>query len=95
MENNYTINVNIAERSYPLKIERSDEERIRYAAKRINDALLQYRKVYVDKDNQDILAMTALQFVAKLGQLEDNKIDNNVIDILEKINYNLQQTIDK
>ena len=95
MEDNFTIKVNIAERYYPLKIDRSDEERIRNAAKRINDAVLQYKKVYVDKDIQDFLAMAALQFVAKLGQYEENKIDNNVIEILEKLNYDLQIIIDK
>jgi len=95
MDDDFTIKVNIAERYYPLKIERSDEERIRNAAKRINDAVLQYKKVYVDKDVQDFLAMAALQFVAKLGQHEDNKPDNNIIDILEKINYDIQMIIEK
>ena len=95
MENDFTIRVNIAERYYPIKIERLDEERIRLAAKRINDAVLQYKKVYVDKDAQDFLAMAALQFVSKLGQLEDNKTDNNLVEILEKLNYELDLAIDK
>jgi cell division protein ZapA len=95
MENDFTIRVNIAERYYPIKIERSDEERIRVAAKRINDAVLQYKKVYVDKDTQDFLAMAALQFVSKLGQLEDNKTDNHLVEILEKLNYELDVAIEK
>jgi cell division protein ZapA len=95
MENDFTIRVNIAERYYPIKIERSDEERIRVAARRINDAVLQYKKVYVDKDTQDFLAMAALQFVSKLGQLEDNKTDNHLVEILEKLNYELDLAIEK
>ncbi len=95
MENDFTIRVNIAERYYPIKIERSDEERIRVAARRINDAVLQYKKVYVDKDTQDFLAMAALQFVSKLGQLEDNKTDNHLVEILEKLNYELDVAIEK
>lgn len=95
MENDFTIRVNIAERYYPIKIERSDEERIRASAKRINDAVLQYKKVYVDKDTQDFLAMAALQFVSKLGQLEDNKTDDHLVEILEKLNYELDVAIEK
>jgi len=37
MEEKLSIRVNIADRYYPLKIERDDEERIRRAAKMIND----------------------------------------------------------
>ena len=95
MENDFTIRVNIAERYYPIKIGRSDEERIRMAAKRINDAVLQYKKVYVDKDIQDFLAMAALHFVSKLGQLEENITENDLVDILEKLNYELDIAIEK
>jgi len=90
-----TIRVSIAERYYPIKIDSNDEERIRLAAKRINDAVLQYKKVYSDKDTQDFLAMATLQFVSKLTQLEDNKPDNQLIEILEKLNYDLDLAIEK
>lgn len=95
MEENFTIKVSIAERYYPLKVERTDEARILNAAKRINDSILQYRKLYTDKDTQDFLAMVALQFVAKLEQYEESKVDNYVIEILEKMNHDLQVIIDK
>ena len=65
------INVNIADKPYPLKIEREeDEERIRKAAKLINDRVFQYKQRFSDKDMQDILAMASLQFVVKLLGLE-------------------------
>jgi len=65
--------VQIAERFYPLKIERSEEERIRKAAKLINDRLIQYKQRYTDKDPQDFLAMAALQFVIQLLDCESKQ----------------------
>ncbi|HON17663.1 MAG TPA: cell division protein ZapA [Salinivirgaceae bacterium] len=94
MDNENTIKVNIAERYYPLKIMRADEEKIISAAKRINDAVLQYKKIYVDKDNQDFLAMAALQFVSKLIQIEEKTEENEFIGELEKLNYELDNAID-
>jgi len=55
MEEKLAIKVQIAERFYPLKIERREEEKIRKAAKLINDRLLQYKQRYSDKDQQDFL----------------------------------------
>ena len=39
-----SIKVQIAERFYPLKIKRLDEEKIRQAARLINDKILQYKQ---------------------------------------------------
>jgi len=71
MDEKLSINVNVAERLYPLKIDRDDEEKIRRAAKLINDKVMLYKQRYSDKDVQDYLAMAALQFVIKLIECED------------------------
>ena len=94
MEEKLPIKVQIAERYYPLKIERRDEEKIRKAAKLINDKLLQYKQRYTDKDSQDFLAMAALQFVIQLLDCEskqnlvsleeDLKALNEELDVLLK-----------
>ena len=94
MEEKLPIKVQIAERYYPLKIERRDEEKIRKAAKLINDKLLQYKQRYTDKDSRDFLAMAALQFVIQLLDCEskqnlvsleeDLKALNEELDILLK-----------
>ena len=60
-EDMLSIKVQIAERFYPLKIKRQDEEKIRKAARLINDKILQYKQRYTDKDSQDFMAMAALQ----------------------------------
>jgi len=74
MDEKLSIKVNLAERYYPLKIDRDDEEKIRRAARLINEKVLQYKQKYADKDTQDFLAMAALQFVIKVMETE-NQMD--------------------
>jgi cell division protein ZapA len=77
-----SIKVQIAERFYPLKIKRTDEEKIRKAAKLINDKVLQYKQRYADKDTQDFVAMAALQFVINLLDCEQQQ---NVVSLEEEL----------
>ncbi len=82
MDDKLTIRVNVADRYYPLRIERKDEEKIRKAAKRINEKILLYKQKYSDKDIQDFLAMAALQYVVKVIDNED-KVD--VLPVFENL----------
>lgn len=91
----FTIRVNIADRYYPLKIKRADEAKVRNAAKKINDTVFQYRKVYSDKDAQDFLAMAALQFVTKLTDNEEGEGGNQYVDFLQEINQKLDAALEK
>ncbi len=95
MADKLSIRVNVADRFYPLKIDRSDEEKIRKAARTINEKVLLYKQRYTDKDLQDFLAMAALQFVIKLLESENrfevaplvdelNELDEWLDDYLEK-----------
>ena len=77
-----SIKVQIAERFYPLKIKRQDEEKIRKASKLINDKVLQYKQKYTDKDSQDFMAMAALQFVINLLDCEQQQ---NVVSLEEEL----------
>ncbi len=82
-EDMLSIKVQIAERFYPLKIKRQDEEKIRKAARLINDKVLQYKQRYTDKDTQDFMAMAALQFVINLIDCEQQQ---NVVSLEEELN---------
>lgn len=90
-----SIRVNIADRYYPLKIERKDEEKIRKAAKRINDRVLQYKKRYNDKDNQDFLSMAALQFVTQLIDQEENADMSSITDNIRELNEGVDEYLKK
>ena len=94
MDDKLSIRVNVADRYYPLKVERENEEKIRKAARLINEKVLQYRQRYTDKDVQDFLAMAALQYVIKLTE-EEEKLENDYLpDALKELIQKIDMVLD-
>jgi cell division protein ZapA len=91
MDDKLSIKVNVADRYYPLKIERKDEEKIRKAARLINEKVLQYKQRYLDKDAQDFLAMAALQFVTRVIEMEDRLDVSPIEQKLQDLNEELEE----
>lgn len=60
-----SLKITIAGRTYPLNVPVSDEEKVTKAAADINKAVELLRKNYAVNDHQDLLAMSALQLLAK------------------------------
>jgi len=89
MAEKLSINIKIDGRSYPIKVDRLEEEKYRKAAKIINDIVLQYRQKYFTSDTQDFLAMTAIQFVAKSIDLEEQVDRSPFFDELMKLDEEL------
>lgn len=90
MDDKLSIKVNLVDRYYPLKIDSKDEEKIREAGKIINEKVLQYKQRYSDKDTQDFLAMAALQYVAKLLELEKNQDALQLAQSIKELNEELE-----
>ena len=86
-----SIKINIANRFYPMKIERSSEESIRNAVKNIESRLKFYEDNYEIKDKQDILAMCLIEYASKLEKLSNNKFinDDGISDKLIKLDQML------
>ena len=95
MDDKLSIKVNVAERYYPLRIEREDEEKIRRAARMINEKVLQYKQKYIDKDTQDFVAMAALQFVIKLIESENQADLTPMEETLREMSDELESFIQK
>jgi cell division protein ZapA (FtsZ GTPase activity inhibitor) len=74
-----SIKVNIANRIYPLKINREEEENIRLASKTINDILKDYEENYAVRDKQDLLAMCALKYASEALK-KDNTYRNDSLN---------------
>ena len=91
MEDKLSIRVNVADRYYPLKIDRKDEEKIRKAAKMINEKVLHYKQRYTDKDIQDFLAMAALQYVIKVIECDFNLESSPVLEELKDLDNELEE----
>jgi cell division protein ZapA len=95
MDETLSIRINIADRFYPLKIDRKDEEKIRKAARTINEKVLQYKQKYSDKDTQDFLAMAALQFVIKNIDGEETRVDHGLDEKIRKMSDELESILNK
>ncbi len=82
-----SITVMIADRSYKLTINRSEEETLRAAAKAIDEQIKKYASYFEYKDKQDLLAMVALQFSTTAIDLEAQKkfSDSGLLSKLEEI----------
>lgn len=86
MSQKLKINVVIAGRSYPLSVNNTkEEEGMRKAANAINQLISKFEQNYAVSDKQDVLAMAALQFAAKLEILSLQKTDNKKEEI-QKLN---------
>ncbi len=93
MEEKLTITVKIADKRFPLKIERTEEEKIRKAAKMINNTLSQYKKKYGEKNMKDYLSMVALQYATKAVELDQTSENIQILQDIENITQNLEEYI--
>lgn len=93
MSEEINIKINIAGRVYPLKVTQDEEEKVRKAAKRLNERIRQYKQDFEVKDNHDFLSMCALEFATRVVKLEDQNLDESkeVADIVEAMEQSLQQ----
>ncbi|MDR2563148.1 MAG: cell division protein ZapA [Prevotellaceae bacterium] len=89
-----SVRITIADRKYPLKIARQNEEQLRKAARLINEELDRYRD-FADRDIQDKLAITALQFVFKLLDVEENKSLLSLQKDLQGLDSELESYLNK
>ena len=90
-----SIKLRIADREYPMKVRKDEEERVRAAGKSINDKLKSYREQYGLEDHQDLLAMVAFDStIQKLIFEEKNvSLDSGVSEKVSHLNNLLAQAL--
>lgn len=90
-----SIKIRIADREYPMKVDASDEERIRTAGRIINERLKAYKDSFGIDDKQDLLSMVAFDcMVDKLRADEKySNTDETVIERISHINSLLSQAL--
>jgi cell division protein ZapA len=90
-----SIKIKIADREYPMKVKRSDEERVRLAGKLINEKLKTYREQFGIDDKQDLLAMVAFDCLVDKMAAEENHqvIDQTVFEKVNQLNHLVSQSI--
>ena len=90
-----SIKIKIADREYPMKVKRADEERVRIAGKLINEKLKSYREQFGIDDKQDLLAMVAFDCIVDKMAVEETHqaIDQTVFEKVSQLNNLVSQSI--
>lgn len=88
-----SIKIKIADREYPMKVKRSEEERMRVAGKLVNEKLKNYREKFGIDDKQDLLAMVAFDcLIEKMADQENqHSIDQTVAEKIQQLNQLISQ----
>ena len=88
-----SIKIKIADREYPMKVKRSEEERMRVAGKLVNEKLKNYREKFGIDDKQDLLAMVAFDCLVEKMADQDNQhsIDQTVVEKIQQLNQLISQ----
>ena len=95
MGDKLSIKLHIANRIYPMKIERSSEEYIRNAVKKIESRIKFYEENYAIKDKQDLLAMCLIEYASKFESINNKNIveDDGLTEKLNQIEAILDSNI--
>lgn len=90
-----SVRIKIADREYPMKVEASDEARIRNAGKQINERMKAYRERFGIDDKQDLLAMVAFDCLVDTLQPDDarNVTDEGVVEKISALNHLISQAL--
>ncbi|HNR27777.1 MAG TPA: cell division protein ZapA [Bacteroidales bacterium] len=94
-EDKLSIKISIADRYYPLRIAREDEEMVRAAAQRINQKIEQFNVKYSGQDTQDALAMAALQFVLSLLKYEKDDETSQIVTEIASLDNFLREYLER
>jgi hypothetical protein len=93
MSNTIAINLILGDRTYRIKIENTDEEKVREKARKLNEQLLQFKKQYAGKDMQDYLAMVLLSYVLEQKTEETDNENDEIGLVFERIEALLDNSL--
>lgn len=82
-----SVKVSIANRSYPLRITKEEQEKVLRAAENINKRIKDFEDNYAVKDKQDLLAMCALQFASEAMGSKQSTVEQNKKEVQENISF--------
>ncbi|MAQ70416.1 MAG: cell division protein ZapA [Flavobacteriales bacterium] len=76
------IKISLANRLYPMNINPHEEKMIRVSASKIDKMLKKLKEKYSVKDDQDLLAMCALQLCIRLERatFQKKEVEQKIVD---------------
>jgi len=89
------VTIVIADRSYRIRVDPSDEEVVRKTVKIVNDKIIEFKTQFAGKDMQDYVAMALLWFSTEQntvspGDVEKENITNNLNQLERMLDGHLQ-----
>ena len=89
------IKISLANRLYPMNVNSSEERVIRVSAAKIEKIVKNLKEKYSVKDDQDLLAMCALQLCVKLEKNQSSMIGDQqkIIQEIGEIQNNISNVI--
>lgn len=89
------INVVVADRTYRLKVDPSEESMVRKTAELINEKMGEFRLQFAGKDTQDYLAMVLLWFATAQSHGTDALLEaKNARQVLQDLNQVLARHLE-
>lgn len=79
------INVQIADRTYPLKVLKTEEQTLQRAVQLVNSKIAEYKNTFEGKDKQDYLSMCLLNFAVEYLNADEQRHQSDRL-MEEKIN---------
>jgi len=73
------MHVVIAERLYPLKVSKSEEEKVQSAVKLVNERIKEYQNLYDGKDKQDYMAMCLLNLAVEQMNFQNKTTEESLL----------------
>lgn len=87
-----SIEVNIAGRSFPLKVTDEEETLVLRVAEEINDKVKNLQNTYLQRDKQDCLSMALLTYALETAKLKNDLGDlNGAHQITDQIGQSILQ----
>ncbi len=93
MDELIAINIPIADRTYRIKIASGDEEHVRKTIKIINDKVIEFKTEFAGKDMQDYISMVLLWYATQVQNGKATLMDNNLSEILKKMENQLDKAL--
>ena len=89
------IKISLANRLYPMSVDGSEEKVIRLSAAKIENIIKKLKEKYSVKDDQDLLAMCALQLCVRLEKLSLSKVlsEKEAVKNISEIKNNISNII--
>jgi cell division protein ZapA (FtsZ GTPase activity inhibitor) len=86
------VTILIGDRTYRLRIDPADEEKLRKTVKTINDKIVEFKTNFAGKDMQDFVSMVLIWFATEQNNMGTEKI--KLKETLEKLS-SFENAIDK